>query len=91
MNRFVGATLCIALPASCTANQGTHDYSSTNPQALRDYNAGWSYILDARSPEELAKEFEPLAQHDPEVGDPVRHRRGPESGWSEHGGAKGAS
>lgn len=66
MNRFVSATICIALLASCAANQGTHDYSSTNPRALRDYNAGWSYILDAGRWTESEEAFRAAHETEPD-------------------------
>lgn len=41
MNRLVYTATFLALLASCAADQGAYDYGSTNPRALRDYNAGW--------------------------------------------------
>lgn len=66
MNRFVCATICIAFLASCTADQGTHDYGSTNPQALRAHNADWSYILDAGRWTESEEAFRAAHEAEPD-------------------------
>lgn len=66
MNRFACATICIALLASCAADQGTHDYGSTNPRALRDYHAGWSYILDAGRWTESEEAFRAAHEAEPD-------------------------
>ena len=60
------ATISIVLLASCAVNQGTHDYSATNPRALRDYNAGWSYIMDAGRWTESEEAFRAAHEAEPD-------------------------